>query len=338
MIAESPHADSPHAFVINLASAKDRWAAVASQLRRQGVPFTRIEGVVGKHHRANAHVSPWCKVMCTDGVIGCALSHIKAWKAALRSGAPATLVMEDDVVLTKGFVPKLNERMAELDALVGRGAWDVLLAGCFGLCDQHQHYTNPVMTGLAPALRMITGNVACVHSPKVFAPEFFWGLHCYVITRRGARNLLKHLRKVWYHVDFQVNTLPLRVYACHPNLATQNGFDASFISPASAPVALTAALSRFRDAERVPFDYYMAVPITRHVNGWVLVFAAAGVVAALFPRRRAWALAALAAVLLPDLALVATKPSHAMPTGLLVATFIAAAAVTTKLKNTKLKS
>lgn len=326
---------SPHAFVINLASATDRWAAVRSQLRRERVPFTRVEGVVGKHHRSDARVSPWCSVACTDGVVGCALSHIEAWKAVLRSGAPVSLVMEDDVVLTRGFVPKLQECMAELDARVGHHEWDVLLAGCFGMCEHDGRSTNPVITALAPALRMITGNEACVRSPKVFAPEFFWGMHCYAITRRGARNLLKHLSKVWYHVDFQVSTLPLRVYACNPKLAHQNGFSASFISTSSAPVALATVLSRFQDADQVPYDYYMAVPLMRHVNAWVVVFAAAGVAAALHAFRRrngkAWALAALAAVLLPDLVVATRRPSHAVSTGLLAGAFLGAAAVTTKI-------
>ncbi len=317
---------------------------MSAQLRREGVPFTRVEGLVGKDHRADARVSPLCKVTCTDGVIGCALSHMEAWRAVLRSGAAAALVMEDDAVLARGFVPKLAERMAELDSMVGRtgkAGWDVLLAGCFGLCDPKQRYTNPVMTGLAPAFRMMTGNVACVQSPKVFAPEFFLGLHCYVVTRRGARNLLRHMHKVWYHVDFQVNTLPLRVYACHPNLAHQNGFSASFISTSSAPVALSAALNRFKDAHRVPYDYYMAVPLARHVNGWVVMFTVAGAATAAWAAAHGykykywlpWALAALAAVLLPDLVVAARQPSHALPTAVLLAAFLAAAATTAKLKS-----
>lgn len=323
--------ECPHAFVINLASAMERWAAVTAQLWREGVSFTRVQGLVGKDHRDDPRVSPWCAVACSDGVIGCALSHIKAWKEVLRSGARAALVMEDDAVLARGFVPQLTARMAELDSHDGR--WDVLLAGCFGLCRRDRRSTNPVTTGLAPALRMITGNVACVRSPNLFAPEFFWGMHCYVVTRRGARNLLKHVRQVWYHVDFQVSTLPLRVYACHPTLAYQNGFSESFISTSSAPVALSAALHQLTDADRVPYDYYMAVPLARHVNAWVLLFAAAGVATAtLHPRTRTWALAALAAVLLPDVVVAVRTPRHAWSTGVLAAAFLAAAAMTIQLK------
>lgn len=343
------------AFVINMASAKDRWAAVTSQLRREGVSYERVEGLVGKDHRDDARVSPWCKVMCSDGVVGCALSHMQAWRALLASGEDAALVMEDDAVLAENFLPRLNACVAELDAKKGRdgwarGGWDVLLAGCFGMCDKRQRYANPITVGLSPMLRMITRNVACVpsRSAKVFAPEFFWGLHCYVVTRAGARRLLRVVRTVWYHVDFQLNTLPLRIYACSPPLAGQSGFDASSIATSSgAPLALSAAMAPFRDGDGVPYHYYMGVPVARHVNGWTIVFAALGALFALLRRRRRAALALLAAVgatLAPDVLRVLRvlggwhtdsardiARDHAAQTAKLVAAFVVAAAATAAL-------
>jgi hypothetical protein len=113
---------------INLDSRTDRKTHVLEQMRKAGVPMDRV-------HRLSA-VRPGSEEgrrSGRKGLLGCALSHIKAMDWAIAQGWKNVLVFEDDVRF-KLPATKLQdqiERFFENNALrYGSAAWDtILLAG-----------------------------------------------------------------------------------------------------------------------------------------------------------------------------------------------------------------
>jgi len=114
------------AYVINLPSAVDRWRCMQVKLEEAGVPFTRIEAILGRGlpqpypefdevgHRRRTGRRP------IPAEIGCYLSHLKAIDSLLESGQTHGLILEDDAVFAPGFRAIIDAALAQADA------WDVL--------------------------------------------------------------------------------------------------------------------------------------------------------------------------------------------------------------------
>lgn len=101
------------AYVINLARSPARRAHMVNQFRRTGMEYEFIAAIDGNELdlEDSATVSPvslgrgpiqrgdWGGDRSRSGVVGCALSHLKAYQKILADGADVALVLEDDVVL-----------------------------------------------------------------------------------------------------------------------------------------------------------------------------------------------------------------------------------------------
>ena len=79
-------------FVINLDRRQDRWAAVSANMERLGMKATRISAI----DKLSLTDDPALLKMGA-GHVACARSHYKAMQALVASGAPAALILEDDV-------------------------------------------------------------------------------------------------------------------------------------------------------------------------------------------------------------------------------------------------
>lgn len=92
-------------FVINLQRSPDRLANIEAQLSALKLPFTRIEAIDGKLLGVkDSCIDPYRFRLnqgreCRAGEVGCAESHRKAWKEALKHNEPYSLILEDDAVM-----------------------------------------------------------------------------------------------------------------------------------------------------------------------------------------------------------------------------------------------
>lgn len=267
------------ALLINLDRSPERLRTATAELRAAGIPFTRLPAVDGKlvDRKVRAGVAPWCKRHCTDSMLGCSLSHIRAWQLALQTGAPHTLVMEDDVKL----VPDFRRRMRAVLGAVPSDC-DILFLGCFGLCDQTSG-----QKGLARVtkyvVKALTGRQAGAVNDTVLVPLFPTGAHCYVISAKGARALAA--TKATFHIDAQLASTPgLKLYAAYPPLAYQTMADStmSAFSDLTFPRTLNAVLGGVTDRHHVSAAYYMGVPggqvLGAPITTWTGVFALLGLV------------------------------------------------------------
>lgn len=103
-------------YYINLASRPDRREFMERQFQQLGIAAERIEavrmdevprGLVEWH--ATTH-SLW---RLAEGDLACGLSHQRSWKRLLANGAPAALVLEDDVQLAAPVLDFLSPELTE---------------------------------------------------------------------------------------------------------------------------------------------------------------------------------------------------------------------------------
>ena len=108
------------------------------------------------------------------GQLACMLSHLGSWKKFLESKYQYLLILEDDAVVNKSYFdflfPKIMENIKNLDF-----DWLYLGRQCLGYKNfyegdiEHNVFYKPVHTG--------TGN------------------HSYILSRQGAKNLVRYLEK-----------------------------------------------------------------------------------------------------------------------------------------------
>lgn len=113
-------------WLINMADADERLAAMRHKLDQAGLPFRRIEGVDG---RALVYPIPEFSERgyrmlhgrrTSPAEIGCYLSHVACARAFLEGEADLALILEDDVSFEPDFLDTLDL------AAMGKGLWNLL--------------------------------------------------------------------------------------------------------------------------------------------------------------------------------------------------------------------
>ena len=102
-------------YLINLDRDRERLAVADRQLKALGVGYERVPAVYGKsltaEEKKNAvsYFRWWClaAIPPRDGEIGCALSHLSAYRKIVQVGDVAC-VLEDDVILDNRFKDVLD--------------------------------------------------------------------------------------------------------------------------------------------------------------------------------------------------------------------------------------
>jgi len=112
------------AFLINLDRHPDRLAAAQAQLNRAGVDAERVSAIDGaalSPSERRAVVASFHTILargrlCTDGQIGCALSHHAVYRRMVDEDIPVAIVFEDDILLTSNFPDSLAYAASLVDA------------------------------------------------------------------------------------------------------------------------------------------------------------------------------------------------------------------------------
>lgn len=94
---------SVKAYIINLARSTERRAHMVRELCSTGIDYEFVEGVEGRDldlwDTSLVHPTWESRSTFWPGAVGCLLSHLKAHRKILESGAERALVLEDDVIL-----------------------------------------------------------------------------------------------------------------------------------------------------------------------------------------------------------------------------------------------
>ncbi len=243
-------------YVINLEKDVQRKDSMKSRLSQFGIDPIFINGVYGKKLTENekyAECTRFCAKFCTNGAIGCALSHKKAWTRVIENGDQDAIIMEDDVVLHPDHRAILSRVLTKLPT-----DWDFVYLGCTGACDIDRRYD------LIDRTISLFGNKFQIISPNLFVPEAPLAFHCYLISNDGARKLLNLIPKVWQNIDASMITISdkLNIYATNPQLAIQENSSSTTSNNISQnyPVYINKFLDKFRDRVNITYGYKLSFP------------------------------------------------------------------------------
>lgn len=206
--------------VINLQRRPDRWSRVVAAAGRAGLPpVERIDAVDGKELDPSTpdvarifNLSTWRYGSARNAhqdhgyrrrVLGCALSHLEAWKRVAERDE-IHLVLEDDVTFGENFVARW---VPLLESLRRDRTWDLVQ---LGVLDDRDLYGDAVVL---PGLKRFSSR------PRTFGA----GAFAYLLRPRTARFLLDYARQWgiqqavdWWLVDRYVD---LVAYKADPHLA-----------------------------------------------------------------------------------------------------------------------
>lgn len=203
-------------FVINLKRALDRFAKIEDQLKALGLPFTRIEAIDGKLFDVNdSCIDPYRfrlsqRRECRNGEIGCAESHRKTWKEALKSNKPYSLILEDDAVLPNNLnqVLQLIENL-ELDIinLTSTGSYAINHKNLASLKKQSllkrplffkKKEWRKIEAGRWKVFNLFPVEALTICECSMLPPPMI----AYVVTPRACQALLNATHKIDYPIDY----------------------------------------------------------------------------------------------------------------------------------------
>ena len=168
--------NSFNTYVINLQKDTEKWKRIQNNFKNTGIKLIRCNAIHGanltdddKIFKQN-HITKKCNLMCTDGMIGCGLSHIKLANYIINNDTnDYSLILEDDVnPIVSNFK---NEVMKAINNAPKNA--DVIKIYYHGACK------NP------NDLFLMCGSAAG-----------------YIITKKGAKKLSNF--KLDFHIDVQM--------------------------------------------------------------------------------------------------------------------------------------
>lgn len=183
-------------FYINLDNRPDRRKIFESQFALSSMPpVQRIPAIQGMSvdvkNNKNIGMNTRVQVITefrrshyeihSRGAIGASLSHLKTWKAFLKTDAKYALILEDDAKLPATFSMMLKDCAINLPS-----KWDVWILG----------WTNnpiDVAEDINPFKRIL----------------HFIGAHCYIITRKAAKIFIDNFFPIESHIEHYMNNVAL---------------------------------------------------------------------------------------------------------------------------------
>lgn len=183
-------------FVINLPSAGERRAFMLEQAEKFGLHLNFVSAVSGKEltdeerlHFDRERSDRYMPECISDNEIACALSHRKALKAFLDSGAAYGVIFEDDALLMPHFSAAMEELLHRLHG------WEIA-----------KLYTADGT--LYPVKVKGDCEDAVVHA--VIPRKILWIALANMYTRHSAEVVYKGLNRFWRPADAQIGDILLR--------------------------------------------------------------------------------------------------------------------------------
>jgi GR25 family glycosyltransferase involved in LPS biosynthesis len=245
-------------YVINLDEDKDRLDVMKQQIPKLGRPFKRIRAIKGKDltpEELNNNTTFLSKYFSTPSMIGCFLSHKKAWQTMIDNNDEYAIVMEDDCEIIDSFKQDLEN---VLDELIPKNP-DFVYLGCFGANEENNTFVHKIQKLFLPKL-----NNDSFKGKYSFKPNFAWGFHFYVISNKCAQYLLKNMSKANYHVDisFLSAAKDLDIFVSTKKLGTQySSADQSTQVTFKFPMTLNYIVKNIYYEDNVSYTYILSVPI-----------------------------------------------------------------------------
>jgi GR25 family glycosyltransferase involved in LPS biosynthesis len=252
-------------YVINMDKSTDRIKNMGKNVPIMGKPFTRVSAIVGKElskKDLQDYTSESCQLFCTPSMIGCYLSHKKTWETMITNNDKYALIMEDDCELIDTFQEDLKMVLDEL--IVRDPDFDFIYLGCMGMCDPDKNY-NAIAYLQGLFMSHFDTNKKQISNTYSFIPEAPIGFHCYIISQKCAKQIVKSMNKANHHVDvdfvnYAVNK-ELHVYASKKQLGYQFTNSMTSTQTSAFPVILNKLTEPIKCKKNISYSYYMSAPV-----------------------------------------------------------------------------
>jgi GR25 family glycosyltransferase involved in LPS biosynthesis len=164
--------------VINLAKRPDRLALISADLDKAGLKFETQVAVDGQTVESSSK-------FLSKGEIGCFKSHVNSMRRQVEVGAPFSLILEDDAVLS----PVVDEKyLLEMTDLMIRNQIDILQ---IGFIEQFYSLSISMRSGILEFLiELLRGRgQKDISGVRFVLGEFRAGAHAYIINNRLAESI-----------------------------------------------------------------------------------------------------------------------------------------------------
>jgi len=202
-------------FVISLPQSRERRQHMARATAPLEVSVEIVDAIAG-HTLSDLPVlsvhQPHLGRALTRGEVGCLESHLMVLHRIVRDNIPLACVLEDDIRFSNDS-PEVLQTLIHRLAAGAREPWDVLLLG---------HHS----TRRSPEAGVITSwwsSALTAHRRIARVTEFAMGAYAYVVTRRGAEQLLELARPLRMPMDWVTGYSPVagvRLFAVTPPCVT----------------------------------------------------------------------------------------------------------------------
>lgn len=202
------------------------------------------------------------------GTIGCAMSHLKAWKEFLNNKDDEYgIIFEEDVVFVSNFKKRLSKIMKYIPK-----DFDIMYLGEFGGKTKCNFFT---------CLMQLFGNINKKHNiyinKYVRIPKVALGAHAYIISKKGATKLISFLEgNIKFHIDYCIQELAgkglINCYSLNKRIVYQTSTNHNVNSSSSLnidsnrPLILSKIFSHIYLDEMITASYIWSVSVGRIGN------------------------------------------------------------------------
>ena len=184
-----------YVMVVSLAFDQSRREKISSVMNDLNIEFPFVDAIYGRDlSKEEKETIPTqifekrCKHKPSDAVLGCTLSHIKAYEIMLEKGLEWTCILEDDVILDEKFgqfISEINEGKLEQNTLY-------ILGGQDGLRYRHKvvfnFFKNKILGG------QLFKKVSYGHGYVVRSC-------CYLASKNIVKNIIDELKIDFFAMD-----------------------------------------------------------------------------------------------------------------------------------------
>ena len=207
-------------FVINLDRDTDIYRAFTKhfQTKNKIIQISRFSAIDGKMYRSGrpTDLSFYAQHFATNKAIGCFKSHLSIWQQVVDQNLPFAVIFEDDVIPVDPEKWEFQIQATIQKMQNSNTPWDVILLG------YHSQYITTESDKnffLFQTLKFMNygkqSHQLGLDNDDIISPVTFAGTHAYVVSRAGARKLLKEcsligkspidIRMAALHVQNKIN-------------------------------------------------------------------------------------------------------------------------------------